>query len=162
MIRAVVVACIAAALYPAFSSAAGLGAGLYDIEVVRMTVFPALVGVAAALACRKHEPLASSAVAAAIAALIVDLAELAWRVLVAGQSAGLPAAELLVVYAARGIIAFFFGLGGGLPATFAMAFLAKPQQTRRRYTMAITAGAIVVALWACVLAAKLAQRAGAS
>ena len=81
---------------------------------------------------------------------------------VGGESPGLPAAQLLGGYAARGITAFFFGLGGGLAVTFAMAFLAKQQQTRRRHTMAITAGAIVIALWVCVLAAKLARIAGAS
>ncbi|NQT20856.1 MAG: hypothetical protein HQ592_14205 [Planctomycetes bacterium] len=161
MIRAVVVACIAAALYPAFSSVAGFGASLYNIEIARMTAFPALVGIAAAIACKKHEPLACSAAAASIAALIVGLAGLVWRVAFAGEVPALPAAALVSGHAARGIIAFFFGLGGGLPATFVLAFVAKPQQTPRRYKMAITAGAIVIVLWACVIAAKLVQEAAA-
>ena len=158
VIRVLIVGGIAAGLYPAFSSAVALGEGLFNVAVFEMTVFPVLVGVAGALACRNREPLAAAAIAAAVAVIIVGGVDVAWRCTRGSEGLYLPIPRRISAHIARAIIAFFFGLGGGALAAFAAAFTTRPQNTRQSYKLAIIATIVIVALWACLGAAMLARK----
>jgi len=153
VVRALVVAVVAAVAYPAFSAIAELGAGQYD-ETVKMTVFPALVGIAAATASRRREPLPSAAIAAAGAMVIAGIADIVWTY-APGEPVRLSMAACAEGHAARGIIGFFLGLAGGASAAFVSAFATRAQPAKGSHRLAVAAGVVLVGLWACWGAAKL-------
>jgi len=156
VIRAFVIAIAGAAVYPVVSSLADSVAAWAEPEAIKLAVFPALTGAAAALAGRRREPLAAAAVAAALAMIIVDLTASAWYLLNTSLPPAIAPAERLEYHAARGIVAFFIGLGGGAVAALTRAAFARGEQAGGgRHRLAVVAAVLLVLLWACFGISKL-------
>ena len=157
MIPALAIAAIAAVLFPVFSMLAKASCNLYNGTALNMTLFPALVGVAASLVCRKREPAASAAFAAGMAMVLVSAADLAWQGIFA-PAADLPRmADRLEAHSARAIVSLFMGLGAGAVAALPAALAKRRAPARRGHTLVIAVAGLLLGLWACYGLAKFAQ-----
>ncbi|HUW31504.1 MAG TPA: hypothetical protein VM223_07810 [Planctomycetota bacterium] len=176
MTRIIIIALCAAVLFPGFSILANAVDGEYNGNLLEMALFPALIGVAAAIACRDRQPLSAGAIAAAGAVAGVAVASMAWS-RIAGHATSGPgpgganlvfaqrsAAALVRMQSARAIIAFFIGLGAAAVITFGLAYVRKPAAPRgagARRIRLIAAGVLAV-LWAAFGTSWLTARGHAS
>jgi len=165
MTRIIILSVCAAAGFPAFSMLANAAGGGYNGDLLSITLFPALVGVAAGIACRDRQPLASGGVAAAAALTIVGIAAIAWARVAGDASAGIGSgqpstAALVRLHSARAIMAFFIGLGAAAVITFGLAYARKPAAGGGAGSMRLRliAGAVLASLWAALGISWLAAR----
>ena len=154
MTRIIIISVCAAALFPPFSMLANVVGGGYNGNLLEMTLFPALIGVAAAIACRDRQPLVSGGIAAAAALAAVGIAALAWARISGFATSGVASvqqstAALVRLHSARAIMAFFIGLGAAAVITFGLAHARKPAAGGGAGAMRLrlVAAAVLAALW---------------